>query len=490
MIIAEIEISSSVAKVKCWDAAHLNTASQSPPLRKHKICETNGNLLPAGASGLKVRFTFLNEAWRNLAKTAVFRNKHITMDAVIVDDCATIPHEVLSKVTDVVEVGIYGTDSANCIAIPTVWAKLGSVASAANPSGISSAEATLPYWAQIKEQLDTMQVEMMDQEDLQEALRQARESGDFDGPQGTPGASGYSPVKGIDYWTQAEKDAIAAEAANAASKAISSSSDIICEKTGDTIVLSDAAQRELHGLILYGKTVQNGTPTPDHPVELENAAADGNLLISVTDGTEENVQTFSVSLPSGLPGVPTASDGNYVDGSGQQWVCDTVDFAKGVYVQRLMKLSLPVAEMNNSEDFPGWKALPAIRENMERKSWLLTLYKPGLCSIGLGSRSIGINNQGGSGIIYLDKGFYGLTQTQWKTQYPNLTVEILLPMDYTITRALTPAELVRYSALHTNKPNTTISNHGGAGMGVGYVADTKRYIDQKFAELASAVADA
>ena len=95
LIIAEIEISSSVAKVKCWDAAHLNTASQSSPLRKHKICETNGNLLPAGASGLKVRFTFLNEAWRNLAKTAVFRNKHITMDAVIVD--RTLPHKKIGQ---------------------------------------------------------------------------------------------------------------------------------------------------------------------------------------------------------------------------------------------------------------------------------------------------------------------------------------------------------------------------------------------------------
>ena len=174
------------------------------------------DLLPAGASGLKVRFHFLDAAWGKLSKTAVFRNKDETFDANIVDDCATIPHEVLSRVMDEVTVGVYGTDSDNGVAVPTVWAKLGKVMSGAAPSGQLSEEATVPYWVQVKEQVDVIQNTMMDQEDLENALIRARDSGDFDGPPGEKGAKGDPgpqgvagpvgpmPQKGKDYWTAAD----------------------------------------------------------------------------------------------------------------------------------------------------------------------------------------------------------------------------------------------------------------------------------------------
>ena len=38
--------------------------------------------------------------------------------------------------------------------------------------------------------------------------------------------------------------------------------------------------------------------------------------------------------PYGLPGVPVSSGGNYTDENGQQWICDEIDFKKGVYIQR------------------------------------------------------------------------------------------------------------------------------------------------------------
>ena len=49
------------------------------------------------------------------------------------------------------------------------------------------------------------------------ALEEARESGDFDGKDGepgkpgAPGKDGYTPVKGIDYWTEADKEEIVKE---------------------------------------------------------------------------------------------------------------------------------------------------------------------------------------------------------------------------------------------------------------------------------------
>ncbi len=48
-------------------------------------------------------------------------------------------------------------------------------------------------------------------------------------------------------------------------------------------------------------------------------------------------QLLTLPTPNGLPGIPVTSGGNYIDQSGQQWVCDEVDLERGVKVQRVDK---------------------------------------------------------------------------------------------------------------------------------------------------------
>lgn len=48
-------------------------------------------------------------------------------------------------------------------------------------------------------------------------------------------------------------------------------------------------------------------------------------------------QSMDISTPNGLPGIPVSSGGNYTDVDGRQWICDEVDFARGMYVQRITK---------------------------------------------------------------------------------------------------------------------------------------------------------
>lgn len=48
-------------------------------------------------------------------------------------------------------------------------------------------------------------------------------------------------------------------------------------------------------------------------------------------------QTLTINTPNGLCGIPVDTGGNYTDSTGQQWVCDEVDFERGVYVQRIKK---------------------------------------------------------------------------------------------------------------------------------------------------------
>lgn len=72
------------------------------------------------------------------------------------------------------------------------------------------------------------------------------------------------------------------------------------------------------------------SPSPDYPQEIVTAGSDGTIDITVSDGVDQS-QQLAISTPNGLPGIPVDSGGNFTDETGQQWVCDEVDFEKGVY---------------------------------------------------------------------------------------------------------------------------------------------------------------
>lgn len=77
------------------------------------------------------------------------------------------------------------------------------------------------------------------------------------------------------------------------------------------------------------------SPSPDYPQEIQSAGDDGNLSVFVKNPDNEQMQSVSFSTHNGLPGIPVSEGGNYTDENGQQWICDEVDFGRGVYVQRI-----------------------------------------------------------------------------------------------------------------------------------------------------------
>ena len=47
---------------------------------------------------------------------------------------------------------------------------------------------------------------------------------------------------------------------------------------------------------------------------------------------------LTINTPDGLMGLPVSTGGNYTDTDGQQWICDTIDFERGVYIKRIGKI--------------------------------------------------------------------------------------------------------------------------------------------------------
>lgn len=157
----------------------------------------------------------LSPDWDNLAKVAVFKAGNTQID--IVDSSwasATmcyVPPEVLTKVGDKVQFGLYGTNADNAVVIPTIWVTLGKVQPAPDPSGDPTTDPTLPVWAQIQaKMIDSAEVNS--DGDLVLTLHDGTELnlGSVIGPEGPAGpgvAAGGTPgqylIKGIggDYQT-------------------------------------------------------------------------------------------------------------------------------------------------------------------------------------------------------------------------------------------------------------------------------------------------
>ena len=114
---------------------------------KVNVCQR----IPVGAVGLKLEIEY-DDIWNNLSKTVVFKGC-VTKDIVGVGGEVTIPTEVIAEIGSNLYVGIYGTRADGSLAVPTLWADLGRVYSAADPSGDETTEASLPVWAQIQADL-------------------------------------------------------------------------------------------------------------------------------------------------------------------------------------------------------------------------------------------------------------------------------------------------------------------------------------------------
>ena len=180
----------------------------------------------------------------------------------------------------------------------------------------------------------------------------------FRGPKGDRGEKGDKGDRGAKG--EPGKDAVIdatltqeGEAADAAAtgkrlaeieKAVAEKADkarqniLIGSETGNPVSVSDAFSAPLCGLTVYGKSTQDGTPTPDAPVPIVSAGDGGTILVTVGDGADDR-QTITLQTPNGLPGIPVASNGNYTDPTGQRWVCDEVDLEREVRVQRVDKTS-------------------------------------------------------------------------------------------------------------------------------------------------------
>lgn len=256
---------------------------------------------------------------------------------------------------------------------------------------------------------------------------------------------------------------------------------IVCEAAGETVVVNDSSNLPMQGLRIFGRSTQDGTPTPDAPVEIESVE---NPTITVNEQT--------LTIPRILPGIPVTSGGNYTDSDGQQWICDEVDLERGVYVQRIENVVF-----DGSADEHWYVSPTQIIESATRFDVDVPGLKAGatntLCDgfpyAKANSTANSCWSYGGAENYYefrVASNLWGSVNeiTSWLAANP-LIVQYILATP--IETSLSETEIAAYRALHSNYPNTTVLNDSGAHMVVKYAADTKLYIDNKIAALVGGV---
>ena len=181
-------------------------------------------------------------------------------------------------------------------------------------------------------------------------------------------------------------------------------------------------------------------------------------------------QKLIIPTPNGLPGIPVSSDGNYTDADGRQWVCDEVDFKKGVYVQRVAT-ETPKAKWKNFEetaDVPNRYRISGALVNRYRDGSTKCLISHGIytnCGIAPGWA---LNS---TTFYYHPK--EDVTKEEAKEQILGFInsanpLTFLGQLETPIEKPLTTEQLATYKALRTYSPTTTVANDAEAGMSVGY----------------------
>ena len=96
--------------------------------------------------------------------------------------------------------------------------------------------------------------------------------------------------------------------------------------------LADSDNGKIMDMMVYGKSSQDGTPTPENPVEIKSVV---NPTVKVTN--EDGLKVQSVTLNNiTLNAIPVSSGGN-VTIDGQQYIADYVDVEHGKVIRNILK---------------------------------------------------------------------------------------------------------------------------------------------------------
>lgn len=203
------------------------------------------------------------------------------------------------------------------------------------------------------------------------------------------------------------------------------------------------------------------------------------------------------SVGEGFLAIPTATGGNYTDPSGQRYVCDEIDLVRRKYIKRIGKKVFDGSESigTTTAQISGYSVFRY--SSMSGRA----ANTPVICShyVYGGNESdystkrfnnvITYRNSAPQLLFITSTGVVPLNNTAafvdfLASEYEKGTpVTVLYELADPIESDLDDAVTLAFEGARTDRGLSVVSNDGGAQMTLGYVADTKLYIDKRIAAL-------
>ena len=181
-----------------------------------------------------------------------------------------------------------------------------------------------------------------------------------------------------------------------------------------------------------------------------------------------NPQTLTLSAPNGLPGIMVTSGGNYTDENGQQWICDEVDFAGGVYRQRIKHVNIVFNKVASSATHSGYRHMAGDIQNMSRE------HTECLCNIATHSQNAAYGTEG----VRASGAYNALVLYYENLTLDNVPADVAYILSDPIETPLSETDIAVYRALTIYDPTTVVETNSG-GLKVSYNKIVKKLVEER-----------
>ena len=172
--------------------------------------------------------------------------------------------------------------------------------------------------------------------------------------------------------------------------------------------------------------------------------------------------------PNGLPGIPVSVNGNYTDQFGQQWVCDELDFERGVYRQRIKHVNVVFKKGASSSTHSGYRHMAGDIQNMSRE------HTECLCNIATHSQNAAYGTEG----VRASGAYNALVLYYENLTLDNVPADVAYILSDPIETPLSETDIAAYRALTIYDPTTVVETNSG-GLKVSYNKIVKKLVEER-----------
>lgn len=300
--------------------------------------------------------------------------------------------------------------------------------------------------------------------------------GDFD-----TGVKASADERGVLYTPQALTDSQKSTARGN----IGAANGIVVTASGSSVTVTDGAEQPLAGLSVFGKSLRRSVPSPSgSPVRISSVGGTGNTYISVGESS------LAVPTPDGLLGIPVTGlpgdeEYNYIDGDGQRWLCDELDFVRGVHIRRVGRLLLggdtPFYSMGTFHTYGCSLESMGAPAAKTQGNCLCNLFNGSPTGAVFGAEDHSVSVYNGTVWVYsthyMTGGADELNAALASFEGADPPAMILYALAEPVETPISDGAMEQYRKLAVTAGECVIKSPSLAWLSVSYVADTKAYVD-------------